>query len=283
LPSGFRRDRTGWGIALTALALAHHDPDGRTVRAVRRLGGALLQHFPFVAINATTDTHQSVLDAFASELGASVVTHPPDEEHIGTARRDVVELAIELGGEQVLYSDADHILRWIAARPDEVESALSGPVADLLVVGRSPEALDASPQRLRETERVVNHIYSLMRPGRAWDLMFAVRRLSPAAVKVIVDLDKEPTVANDVTWPLLVEDRGLSVTTSPPTGSPTERSATSTAAPTTMTATPSNGSVGWRSPLTMPLPSARSFEFPADPGHCRTGDGAGCRGRCGAI
>jgi hypothetical protein len=199
------------GMALTALAVALHDPEGRTVGAIDRLGDGLCESFPYVAVNATTDTHPSLLEALASRLGAQVITHASDEQRIGHARRKAVELALGLGGDQILYSDYDHILRWFEARPDEVRAALAEPTPDLLVVGRSPAALAASPRRLRDTEVVINHIYSLMRPGREWDLMFAVRRLTLQAAGVVVASCREPTVANDVTWPLLVERSGLTV------------------------------------------------------------------------
>ena len=198
-------------MASTALAVTLHDPEGRTAAAIDRLGDALAASFPFVAVNATTHTRPAVLDRLTCRLGAKVITHGPDEQLIGRARREAVELALGLGGDQVLYSDCDHILRWIEARPDEVDLALTEPSADLLVVGRSPAALEASPQRLRETEVLINHIHSLMRPGRAWDLMFAVRRLSLEAAAAVVAFCRESTVANDVTWPLLVERYGLTV------------------------------------------------------------------------
>lgn len=143
--------------------------------------------------------------------GKAFITHASDESRVGQHRREVVRLALGLDGEQILYSDADHILRWIEARPDEVDAALTEPDQDLVVIGRSPAAMDASPQRLRDTEAVVNHIYSLMHPGRDCDLMFAVRRLSPTAARVVVRHADEPTIANDVEWPLLVERHGLSV------------------------------------------------------------------------
>lgn len=198
-------------MSCTTLAVALHDPEGRTVAGIDRLGDALRDCFPSVAVNATTETHPSVLDAVTSRLGAEVMTHPSDERFIGQVRRDVVELALTLGGEQVLYSDADHILRWLEARPDELRAVLDERTADLVVVGRAAAAMEASPQRLRETEAVVNHIYSLMRPGRTWDLMFAVRLLTREAAAVVVASCREQTIANDVTWPLLVERHGLTV------------------------------------------------------------------------
>lgn len=198
-------------MSQTTLAVALHDPDGRTIPAIERLEGVLLEQFSAVAVNATTETDACVLDTFATRLHAEVITHDPDERFIGHARRNAVQLALTLDGDQILYSDGDHILRWAEARPDEVHAALTDPTADLVVIGRSPAALDASPRRLRDTEVVINHIYSLMRPGRPWDLMFAVRRLTREAAQMIVSFCREPTVANDVVWPLLVERHGLTV------------------------------------------------------------------------
>ncbi len=70
--------------------------------------------------------------------------------------------------------------------------------------------MSASPRRLLETERVVNHIYELM-TGRDWDLMFALRLMSAAAARVVVDSSTEDTIANDVEWPLLAERGGFSL------------------------------------------------------------------------
>jgi hypothetical protein len=77
-------------------------------------------------------------------------------------------------------SDVDHVLRWVEARPDEVDAALAAAATtDMLVIGRTDAAMARSPRRLRETEKVVNHVYELM-TGRRWDLTFAVCCLSPA-------------------------------------------------------------------------------------------------------
>jgi len=82
------------------------------------------------------------------------------------------------------------------------------PEADMLVVGRSPAALAHEPQRLQQSERLVNHVHALL-TGENWDLMFAVRRLSPVAAGLIVQEGRVDTLANDVEWPLLVRQRGL--------------------------------------------------------------------------
>ena len=193
------------------LALALHDPEGRTVPGIERVGEALTNAFPLIVVNATTETHASVIAALSTFGRIEAMAHAQDEARIGHARRDAVRLALECGADQVLYSDGDHILRWMEARPDEIAAVLADPVDDLTVVGRSPRALEASPRRLRDTEMVVNHIYGLMRPGRAWDLMFAVRRMNRAAGQVVVDRSRASTVANDIEWPLAIEEAGLQV------------------------------------------------------------------------
>lgn len=198
-------------MGTATLALALHDPEGRTVAGVGRAREALALAFPLVVLNATTETHPSVFAAFSSFGDAEVMVHPPDEARIGDVRRHAVRVALERGADQVLYSDGDHILRWIEARPDELAAVLDDPADDLTVIGRSARALAASPRRLHDTEAVVNHIYGLMRAGRAWDLMFAVRRLNRAAGQLVVDRCRASTVANDVEWPLAVEEAGLRV------------------------------------------------------------------------
>ena len=130
------------------MALALHDPEGRTVAGVDRAWKALSCAFPSVVLNATTETHPSVLAVFSSFGDAQVVVHPPDECRIGDARRDAVRIALERGAEQVVYSDDDHIVRWIEARPDEVTAVLDDPVDDLTVVGRTIGHFDRGPDRL---------------------------------------------------------------------------------------------------------------------------------------
>jgi hypothetical protein len=41
--------------------------------------------------------------------------------------------------------------------------------------------------------------------------MFAIRLLSPEAVRIIVEQGREDTIASDVEWPLLIERAGLQI------------------------------------------------------------------------
>ncbi len=189
------------------LAATVHDPDRTFLPALHRTGPALRELFGGFGILATEPTSDDVVSFLEHELGAALGRAPADG-NIGRHRRESVRLAS--GDSAVLYSDLDHLLRWIEADRQEVEKVLASLDADLIVVGRTARAMAACPRRLRDTEAIVNHIYALT-AGRRWDLMFAVRLLSPAAARLIVEQAREDSLANDVEWPLLIERAGLGV------------------------------------------------------------------------
>lgn len=185
-----------------------HDPGAKMLAGIERSATDLGELFGGVAVAGTTATAPAVLSALET-IGPIVVDlHEPGEDQIGAARRQSVGMAVEAGAGTVLYSDLDHVLRWVETDQAELEACLDvQPAVGLLVVGRSESAFAASPARLRETERLVNHVYELM-TGRSWDLMFAIRRLSAPAAADIVRHCREDTIANDVVWPFLAERLG---------------------------------------------------------------------------
>ncbi|HET6873406.1 MAG TPA: hypothetical protein VFH70_01415 [Acidimicrobiales bacterium] len=192
------------------LATTVHDPAGHMLGGIERNADALAGTFAGVAVAGTDETDERLFDALA---GMPMVRsrHAPGAGGIGAARRESVALALDEGAGVVLYSDLDHVLRWIESDARELSHCLAAePHIDLLVVGRSDLAFAASPARLRKTEALVNHVYTLM-TGRRWDLMFAVRRMSARAASAIVANCREDGLANDVTWPLLAERLGFSV------------------------------------------------------------------------
>lgn len=190
-----------------ALATAVHDPDGRMVPAFERLAVPLRETFAGFALNISDKTTPRVADAARSLFDAKIITHPASEATIGRVRRDAVALA--LPHETILYSDPDHLLRWIESDHEDLQQVLiSQPKAEFLVVGRSAAAMAAAPARLRETERIVNHTHGLL-TGDTWDLLFAVRRMSRRAAELIIAKSEVQTLANDVEWPLLARQAGL--------------------------------------------------------------------------
>jgi hypothetical protein len=194
-----------------ALATILHDVEARLADALRAAAPALRRHFSQVAVSLTEATDPRMVRLFEDELGASVRFHPTGEGIIGRARREVVGQALALDCQRILYSDVDHILRWLEAGEAEVATILaSQPDAHLLIIGRTEQAMQAAPQRLRDTEMPVNRCYELM-TGRSADLLFAIRRLDRDVARDLVQQARVDTLANDVEWPLLAERLGYRV------------------------------------------------------------------------
>lgn len=183
-----------------------HDPVGRTAEAIARMAPRLHQVFPALTLNISDATRPEVMEAVAA-LGARTMVHTASEANIGRFRRDAVTLAAD--GRHVLYADFDHLLRWVEFGFEDLQRVLTAePEADFLVIGRSDRSFATEPRRLRETEDLVNHTHALL-TGDHWDLMFAIRRLSPAAVDLISRESQVDSLANDVEWPLLARRAGL--------------------------------------------------------------------------
>lgn len=199
-----------------ALAVAVHDPQAHFAPGLARVGRHLADLFVGVGALVTTSSADQVVAFLSDRVGARVAREPAGASHAGRHRRRSVELALGFEPDAVLYGDLDHVLRWIETDEDELKRCLESR-ADLTVVGRTRMAMEASPRRLRDTERIVNHIYQLM-TGREWDLMFAFRLMSAAAARAIVEGCVEDTIANDVEWPLFAERRGFAVDYFPAAG-----------------------------------------------------------------
>ena len=191
-----------------AFATILHDTEARLVEPIAAAAPALRRMFDGFAASLTEATDPRVATVLTEALGARVAWHPTGEAIIGQARRSAVGLALTCGTDRVLYSDLDHILRWIDVDSVEMAGVLaSQPEAQLLIIGRTERAMAAVPKRLRDTETPVNRAYELL-TGRPADLLFAVRRMDRATAGDIVAHSRIDSIANDVDWPLLAERLG---------------------------------------------------------------------------
>ncbi|MFJ3384779.1 MULTISPECIES: hypothetical protein [unclassified Curtobacterium] len=197
----------------TCLAVTCHDPSGRFATGVEEAGGVLADVFGSLAVNVTSETHPATVAALrALSLPTFFGEHGAGSVGIGTARRDALALGLRSRDGRLFYSDLDHILRWLGSSRDEVETCLAQPHHDFLVVGRSPAAMAAGPERLRRTEELVNHVYGLANGlSTRWDLMIAMRLMTRDTAQTILTHSQETSITSDVTWPMLVQARGGSV------------------------------------------------------------------------
>jgi hypothetical protein len=195
----------------TAFATVLHDPDALLAAPFEAAAPQLRATFAGIAVSLTEATHPALERLMAEALGARVMRHPTGEEYIGLGRRSAVALSLELRADQILYADPDHMLHWLRDDPAELQTVLSAePDAAFLIVGRSPRAFAAVPERLQQTEAPLNRAYELA-TGRRADLFAAVRRLDAAAARDIAAHSGADSYANDVEWPLLAERLGHSV------------------------------------------------------------------------
>lgn len=198
-------------VMTTAYATVLHDPDALLAEPIAAAASALRGVFSGIAVSLTEATHPTMATVMAEQLGARVGYHPTGEDYIGFGRRHSVALALELGADQIIYADPDHMLHWLNDEPDELATVLTAePETGLLIVGRSPRAFAAVPERLQQTEAPINRAYELA-TGRRADLLSAVRRFSCAAARDIATKATVDSFANDVEWPLLAERLGHTV------------------------------------------------------------------------
>ncbi|MCB1518604.1 MAG: hypothetical protein KDJ19_13430 [Hyphomicrobiaceae bacterium] len=191
----------------TALAAIIHDPEGNMLPAIERIAEPFAAMFGGLVMSLTDTSAGAMKPLLEKQLGAKVLTHPTGDQFIGLARRNVVIHAN--GFDQALYCDFDHVLRWLEAAPEDLQRTLDQqPETDLLIVGRTHEALHRGPARLRQTETIVNHIFELA-TGLDWDLLFSIRRLSPTAIDLIAKKASVNTIGTDMEWPMLARAAGL--------------------------------------------------------------------------
>ena len=185
------------------------DSQGDLINKLEKLLPLVLYRFEGIAVLATTNTDDRILKIL-QDAQAFIDRAESDIDSIGLHRRQSVKLAMENSRNgHILYADVDHILRWVEHDPRELEQVLERiKGSDCTVIGRGPNSFGALPKRLKETETIVNHIFSLV-TGQRWDLMMAVRGLSRVAAELIVNESEVNTIGNDVDWPLLCRKNGL--------------------------------------------------------------------------
>jgi len=197
-------------ISKPVLAALIHDTAGALLAPLGSGAADLTELFGGIALSITEATHPEVVAFLQNACGAHIRRHRVGEDIIGRARRSAVELALEIGAPRVFHSDFDSVLRWSQTDKAELGAVLARP-DPFLIVGRNPDAFAGLPQRLQQTEHLINHVYALM-TGQHADLLAAVRSMSRPAAQAIVDHAKEEGIGNDVEWPLLALRLGFAVT-----------------------------------------------------------------------
>lgn len=195
-----------------ALATVVHDPDGLLRPKLEALLEPLCRVFSAIAVTASEAAPEETL-LLLDRHGVAVARDdgPPSVETIGRRRRASLEVALATGAAHVLYSDFDHVMRWLERDRAGMIATLAETRGDeFTVIGRAAPVFEQAPAPLRETERLSNRFYERL-TGRAWDLHIALRAMSAGTAALLVEECDEDTIAVDVAWPLFVESRGIPV------------------------------------------------------------------------
>lgn len=197
-----------------ALATTVHDPENLLFEQMANQWPRIAPLFSTVAINASPDTGDKLID-FLRERGARIQLQPESDEEgvlrLGEARRDVVidalTSATPTGATHALHCDFDRILHWAEFHLAELQQVVDQLLAcDFTVLGRTPRAFDSHPRVQRDTERIINHVYGLV-SGRQWDITAAARGISRRAADTIAQGCDERSLAVDGVWPLFVQQQ----------------------------------------------------------------------------
>jgi hypothetical protein len=180
-----------------------HDPEGRMVKFLHQCLPHLVDLYQFLVIVATPTTSQRTTDILVMHQAQVCLE---GSEHVGESRRKALKLGLKhRHARHFHYCDFDRLLHWTLHYPDELRSVILNviPRSDFLVIGRTPEAFDSHPPAQKETEEVVNRVFSFIL-GTPMDVVAGSCGMSRPAAEQITQKSIEQSNATDTEWPLIV-------------------------------------------------------------------------------
>lgn len=194
--------------APVVLAATYHDPQGAMLAQAQRVVSVLHELYDAVVVLATPNTSQQAIDRLrALDIEIDVQQPYPGDgiATLGLVRRDSLDMALRWGASAIHLCDWDRALHWAEFHADELREVVDAiPNYDLLILGRTERAFASHPQVQRDTEKLINHVFSLAW-GQPLDVGAGARGLSRRAARMLIDLSApEPTAGNDGAWPLFL-------------------------------------------------------------------------------
>lgn len=131
-------------------------------------------------------------------------------EGLGTGRMSALRLGYESGCDFVHYVDGDRLIRWAETMPEELRQTVADSQQfDCAVIGRAEKAFVSHPRALRETERIINAVFSDF-IGQELDFGSGTKAFSRKAVQfLLANPENAGGLGNDVVWPVLCHRAGM--------------------------------------------------------------------------
>jgi hypothetical protein len=195
-----------------ALVATHHDPPERLYTQAARMLPRLGDLYQQLVVMLTPDTPlrtQTLLRAAQATIDTGDCTLPTGLRYLGRWRQLALKLALRTSDTTLSFHfcDFDRVLHWVDVYPDELAEVLTHlPAADFTVLGRTPRAFASHPRVQRDTEALINHVFSLA-SGLAWDVTAASRGMSRRVADLLLAGCSDDTIGNDCSWPLYLQQQ----------------------------------------------------------------------------
>lgn len=137
----------------TVLLTTLHDPDSKLTDLTNRYFLEIRQLYDKCIIESTDQTkHSLCLDRYISYSEAG---------NIGESRRNCLRRGLETDATHFHFIDFDRLLYWYMTYPGELKQVIHLIECDkFTIIGRTKAAFDSHPWYQRETEDLINRLYS---------------------------------------------------------------------------------------------------------------------------
>lgn len=180
-----------------------HDPTGKNVNLVKKLGSSLNEVYQDMYITVSDETNKELIDKLG-ESGFKIKVIP--KKGAAHARREVLKFGITGSNQNFHYCDFDRLLTWADRYGNELKSIVAEiPNNDYLILGRTERALNTHPIEWVETEKITNKIFSF-ELGQEADVTAGSCGFSRQSAQLILDNSKDKMT--DAEWAMIVHRIG---------------------------------------------------------------------------
>jgi hypothetical protein len=180
-----------------------HDPAGKNIRLVKKLGSFLNEIYNSMFITVSEETNKDLIDELEKNSFKIKIIPKKGAAH---ARREVLKFGLTDSTDHFHYCDFDRLLTWADRHRNELKSIVDEITSqDYLILGRTERAFITHPIEWIETEKITNKIFSL-ELGQEADVTAGSCGFSRQSAQLISDNSKDKMT--DAEWPMIVHRIG---------------------------------------------------------------------------
>lgn len=176
-----------------------HDPAGKNINLVNKLGPFLNEIYHDMYITVSEETNKVLTDELEKN-GFNIKVIP--KKGAAHARREVLKFGLTGSNHYFHYCDFDRLLTWADRYGNELKSIVDEILGhDYLILGRTERAFNTHPIEWVETEKITNKVFSL-ELGQEADVTAGSCGFSRQSAQLISDNSKDKMTYAE--WPMIV-------------------------------------------------------------------------------